>query len=326
MFTRKIEKPKKPSREWPLDMTRFAPDLEDDEEFEPPPPMDTSHIERKWLGVAYADQSAAQKLDIYLPDKGDGPFPVVVTIHGGAWMFGDKGDIMNLHFLEGLKRNFAVVCMNYRLSGEAKFPKQIHDCKAAIRYLRANAEKYCLDVNRIAAWGASAGAHLAALLGTSRKVRKLEDFTMGNPLTSSAVHAVVDWYGPTENFLKMDEQLKASGMGEPDHSSPDSPESLLLGQPITEVPDLVRFASPMTYIKANMPPFLIQHGLKDEVVPVQQSLNFAAEIEKATDSKRVTLELIKDATHGDPLFESPQNVAHVLDFIEQHLKPPRQKK
>jgi acetyl esterase/lipase len=295
--------------------------FEEDEEFAPPPPMDTSHIERKWLDVAYAAQSPAQKLDIYLPNKGDGPFPVVVTIHGGAWMFGDKGDILNLHFLEGLKRNFAVVCMNYRLSDEAKFPKQIYDCKAAVRFLRASAETYHLDVERIAAWGASAGAHLAALLGTSRKVRKLEDFAMGNPKHSSAVHAVVDWYGPTESFLKMDEQLVASGMGEPDHSSPESPESLLLGHPITEVPDLVRFASPMTYIKANMPPFLIQHGLKDSIVPVQQSLNFAAEIEKATDAKRVSLEILNEADHGDPLFETAENVSRVLDFLEQQLKP-----
>lgn len=282
--------------------------------------MDTSHIKRKWLDVAYATQSPAQKLDIYLPDIGDGPFSVIVTIHGGAWMFGDKGDIKNVHFLEGLKRNFAVVCVNYRLSGEAQFPKQIYDCKAAVRFLRANAEKYHLDVERIAAWGASAGAHLAALLGTSRKVRKLEDFTMGNPGASSAVHAVVDWYGPTESFIKMDEQLIASGMGEPNHSFSDSPESQLLGQTITEVPDLVRFASPMTYIKATMPPFLIQHGLKDSIVPVQQSLNFAAEIEKATDSKRVTLEILNDADHGDALFETPKNVVRVLDFLEHQLK------
>ena len=301
-------------------MTNITPEIKEDEEFAPPPPMDTSHIERKWLDVAYATQSPAQKLDLYLPDQGDGPFPVIVSIHGGAWMFGDKGDIMNLHFLEGLKRNFAVVCVNYRLSGEAQFPKQIYDCKAAVRFLRANAETYRLDVERIAAWGASAGAHLAALLGTSRKVRKLEDFSMGNPLASSAVHAVVDWYGPTESFLKMDEQLIASGMGMPNHSSPESPESLLLGKPITEVPDLVRFASPMTYIKANMPPFLIQHGLKDSVVPVQQSMNFAAEIERGAGSKRVTLEILNDADHGDPLFETPQNVARVLDFLEQQLK------
>jgi acetyl esterase/lipase len=301
-------------------MTNIKPEIEEDEEFLPPPPMDTSHIERKWLDVAYANQSAAQKLDIYLPDKGDGPFPVIVSIHGGAWMFGDKGDEMNLPFLEGLERHFAVVCVNYRLSGEAQFPKQIYDCKAAVRFLRANAETYRLDVERVAAWGASAGAHLAALLGTSRKVRKLEDFTLGNPEYSSAVHAVVDWYGPTESFLKMDEQLIASGMGEPDHSAADSPESKLLGRPITEVPDLVRFASPMTYIKANMPPFLIQHGLKDEIVPVQQSMNFAAEIEQGAGAKRVTLEILNDAGHGDPLFETPQNVARVLDFLEQQLK------
>ncbi len=149
---------------------------------------------------------------------------------------------------------------------------------------------------------------------------------MGNPLFSSAVHAVVDWYGPTESFLKMDEQLIASGMGEPDHSSPDSPESLLLGKPITEVPELVRFASPMTYIKATMPPFLIQHGLKDSIVPVQQSMNFAAAIEKAVDAKRVTLEILNDAGHGDPLFETPQNVARVLDFLEQQLKTGKSKR
>jgi acetyl esterase/lipase len=300
-------------------MTNITPEIEEDEEFAPPP-MDTSHIERKWLDIAYANQSPAQKLDIYLPEKGDGPFPVIVSIHGGAWMFGDKGDEMNLPFLEGLERHFAVVCVNYRLSGEAQFPKQIYDCKAAVRFLRANAETYRLDVERVAAWGASAGAHLAALLGTSRKVRKLEDFTLGNPEYSSAVHAVVDWYGPTESFLKMDEQLIASGMGEPDHSAADSPESKLLGRPITEVPDLVRFASPMTYIKANMPPFLIQHGLKDEIVPVQQSMNFAAEIEQGAGAKRVTLEILNDAGHGDPLFETPQNVARVLDFLEQQLK------
>jgi dipeptidyl aminopeptidase/acylaminoacyl peptidase len=100
----------------------------------------------------------------------------------------------------------------------------------------------------------------------------------------------------------------------------------LLGKPIAEVPDLVRFASPMTYIKANMPPFLIQHGLKDEIVPVQQSMNFAAEIERGAGAKRVTLEILNDAGHGDPLFETPQNVARVLDFLELQLKTGKPKR
>ena len=149
-----------------------------DEEFVPPGPMDTSHIKRKWLDIPYADRSPLQRLDIYLPDKGDGPFPVIATIHGGGWEFGDKGDDFNLPFLEGLKRGYAVACINYRLSDEAHFPSQIYDCKAAIRYLRTNAAEYHLDGAHIGVWGASAGGHLAALLGTSTRVRGLEDSSM----------------------------------------------------------------------------------------------------------------------------------------------------
>jgi acetyl esterase/lipase len=288
----------------------------------PPSMMDTSHIERKWLDVAYANQSAAQKLDIYLPNEGDGPFPVIATFHGGAWMFGDKGDDMNLPFLEGLQRGYAVVCVNYRLSGEAQFPSQIYDCKAAICYLRANATEYHLDGMHIGAWGASAGAHLAALLGTSAKVKGLEDSSIKNchGRFSSHVQAVVDWYGPTEDFLKMDEELSISDKGVPNHSLADSPESLLLGRKITEIPALVKFASPMTYIKENVPPFLIQHGILDEVVPVEQSVHFAAEIERIAGHDRVTLEILKDANHADPLFKTPPNVQRVLDFFDFHLK------
>jgi len=284
--------------------------------------MNTSHIKRKWLDIPYADKSDSQKLDIYLPNKGDGPFPVIATFHGGAWMFGDKGDDMNLPFLEGLKHGYAVACVNYRLSGEAHFPSQIHDCKTAIRYLRTNATDYHLDGTRIGAWGASAGAHLAALLGTTPRVRGLDDPSMRKTKTrfSCKVQAVVTWYGPLENFIKMDEELTASGMGTPNHSNEDSPESQLLGRKITEVPALVKFASPMTYIKPSVPPFLVQHGLKDSIVPVEQSIRFAAQMEKIPGRDRVILEILKNADHGDPLFEKPQNLKRVFDFFDLHLK------
>ena len=293
-----------------------------EDEFAPPPPMDTSHIKRKWLDIPYANKSDAQKLDIYLPDNGDGPFPVIATIHGGAWMFGDKGDDFNRPFLEGLKHGYAVACINYRLSGEAHFPSQIHDCKTAIRYLRTNATAYDLDGKHIGAWGASAGGHLTALLGTAPRVRELDDPSMRRTNTrfSCKVQAVVVWYGPLEDFLKMDEQLAQSGTGSPDHSSGDSPESRLLGRRITDVPALVKFASPMTYIKPKVPPFLIQHGLKDSIVPVEQSIHFAAQMEKIAGRDRVTLELLKNADHGDPLFEKPRNLQRVFDFFDLYLK------
>ena len=111
------------------------------------PMMDTSHVKRKWLDIPYASQSPTQKLDIYLPDKGEGPFPVVMELHGGAWLGGDKAEDQQIPMLKGIKRGFAVVCVNYRLSGEALFPSQIYDCKAAVRFIKANAGEYHLTLS-----------------------------------------------------------------------------------------------------------------------------------------------------------------------------------
>jgi len=288
----------------------------------PPLLMDTSHIKRKWLDVPYANKSEAQKLDIYLPDEGDGPFPVIATIHGGAWMFGDKADDFNRPFLEGIKHGYAIACVNYRLSHEAQFPSQIHDCRTAIRYLRTNASAYHLKGFHLGVWGASAGGHLAALLGTAAHARQLDDPSMRTARTrfSCKVQAVLTWYAPSENFLTMDEQLAQSGTGIPDHSAEDSPESKLLGRRISDVPAMVKFASPMTYINSKVPPFLIQHGRRDSIVPVEQSINFAAQIEKIAGAHRVTLEILEKADHGDPLFETPENIRRVMDFFDLHLK------
>ena len=159
--------------------------------------------------------------------------------------------------LTGLERGYAVVSINYRLSDEAIFPAQIYDCKAALRYIKAKAGQYQLDKTRVAAWGGSAGAHLSALVGTSAGIAELEDLSMGNPDEKADVQAVVDWYGPTEDFLRMDEELIETGNGVPDHSLPESPESRLLGQVITDIPERVRFASPMTYVHAHVPHFQI---------------------------------------------------------------------
>jgi len=289
---------------------------------EEPPQANTDHIRRRFLDIPYAHLSPAQKLDIYLPDEGDGPFPVIVSIHGGAFMGCDKGDLQVLPMLEGLKRGYAVVAINYRLSREAIFPALVHDAKAAVRWIRANARRYHFDPAKVAAWGGSAGGYLASILGTSAGVPELEDLSLGNPDCPSNVQAVVDWFGPTD-FLKMDKQLAALGLSPPpgmEHSGANSPESLLLGQRITEIPDRVRAANPETYITAAAPPFLLQHGTRDAVVPVQQSIGFAAKLRSSLGPDRVTLELLEGAEHADPRFEAPENVQRVLDFLDEHLK------
>ncbi len=286
------------------------------------PQADTHHIQRKYLDIPYASLSPAQKLDIYLPDEGKGPLPVILSLHGGAFMGCDKSDAQVLPMLEGLPRGYAVVAINYRLSWEALFPALVHDVKAAVRWVRANARKYSFDPERIASWGGSAGGYLSSMLGSSAGIPKLEDLSLGNPDQASSIQAVVDWFGPT-NFLKMDEQLAASGLLPPPgfrHSEANSPESLLLGQMITQIPEKVAAANPETYIRPGAPPFLLQHGTKDPVVPVQQSIEFAAKLRSVLGDDRVILELLEGAEHGDEMFETPENVSRVLDFIDSILK------
>lgn len=302
-------------------MSNHNPHIPEGDRMIEPPMMDVGPIKRKWLDIPYATQSPAQKLDIYLPADGNGPFPVICEFHGGAWLFGDKRDTQQIPMLRGLDKGYAVVCVNYRLSGEAIFPCQIFDAKAAIRFIRANSSIYLLDGSRIGTWGPSAGGHLVSLLGTTAGVKELEDLLMGNASVSSAVQAVVDWCGPSEDFIMMDEEFKKSNLGVADHSSPQSPESLLLGKHILKASELVRFASPMTYANKNIPPFFIQHGSIDQVVPVEQSIHFAAALEKAAGKEKVTLDVIPGLTHhGDPAWDTVEMSDKVFDFLDYHLK------
>ena len=286
---------------------------------QPPGKANTDNIKTKWIDVPYAAVSSAQKLDIYMPNEGKGPFPVIISIHGGAFMFGDKGDGQVTPMLEGLKHGYAVVSINYRLSGEALFPKNINDVKAAIRWVKANAKQYNFIANKIALWGGSAGGNLSALAGTSSNVKELEDLTLGNADQTCQVQAVVDWFGPT-NFLLMDQQLKETGNGNADHSESNSPESKVMGQKITEIPDKVKEANPETYITRDDPPFFIEHGTKDHLVPTQQSVNFARKLESVLGKNKITLHLLEGAKHGGPAFETPENIALVFTFLDTHLK------
>lgn len=282
----------------------------------------THHIKRRYLNLPYASLSLSQALDIYLPDDGYGPFPVILSIHGGAFMGCDKADMQVMPALEGLKRGYAVVALNYRLSWESTFPALVQDVKAAVRWVRANAKWYYLDPTRMVAWGGSAGGYLSTMLGVSAGVPELEDLSLGNPDQPCNLQAVVDWYGPT-NFLKMDEQLTASGLAPlsgTEHCGANSPESCLLGGKITDLATQVAAANPESYIHPDLPPFLIQHGSVDATVPVQQSVELAQKIQAVCGDERVTLEVFEGFEHGDQRFDSPVNVTRVLDFLDQHLQ------
>jgi acetyl esterase/lipase len=269
--------------------------------------------------LAYACVSPAQKLDLYLP-QGKSPFPLVLIVHGGAFMLGDKADQLSKQGTDHLlEHGYAVANVNYRLSGEARAPAQIQDVKTAVRWLRAHAGEYSLDPQRVGAWGSSAGGNLVALLGTSAGVPVLEGGELGCAGFSSQVQAVVDWFGPTD-FLLMDRQLAAVGWPA-SHDASDSPESLLIGAAIQTRPDLARLVNPIPYVTAQSVPFLIQHGKCDNLVPFQQSQLLYEALVAAIGPARAALDLIEGAGHGGgPQFWAPSNVARVLSFLDQYLK------
>lgn len=239
--------------------------------------VDTSWIQKKYMDVPYASQSAAQQLDLYIPNEGSGPFPLVIEIHGGGFMTGSKSSQIG-PMLEAVKNGYALASINYRLSGEATWPAQINDVKAAIRFLRANAARYGLDPDRFATWGASAGGNLSALAGVSGGISALADPASGNSAVSDRVQAAVDWFGPIY-FSTMDDEfaaLGASGIMGPTNAA-TSAESRYLGKTIgtPEAQPLVEAASPHTYLSTDDPPFFIQHGTADRNIPITQSINFA---------------------------------------------------
>jgi len=260
--------------------------------------------------LAYATNGhARQKLDLYLPKEGK-LLPLIINIHGGAFRGGSKEIGVPVDYLA---LGYGLASINYRLSQHAIFPAQIEDCKAAVRWLRANAAKYNLDPDRFAAWGSSAGGHLAAMLGTSGDVK---EFEVGENLgVSSRVHAVVDYFGPTD-FLQMDDHRLPRGQL---HAPADSPESLLVGGPIQESQEKTAKANPINYVTKNAPPFLICHGDRDPLVPHHQSELLEAALKKA--GVAVTFYLAPGAGHGQ--FHDPRVPELTREFLAKYLKPAR---
>lgn len=255
--------------------------------------------------------SLNQVLNLYLPEQpSDKPLPLVIWIHGGAWMAGSQANPPVLYLVP---KGFAVASIQYRFSGEAIWPAQAYDCKAAIRFLRANSAKYNFDPDHFGVGGDSAGGHLAAFVGTSGDVKEMEG-DLGNAGVSSRVQAVVDWFGPTDLTLMGQESAPNSMI---QHDAPNSPESRLLGGPVQEERDLAKTANPLTYIDKDDPPFLIEHGDADQLVPHEQSVILAKALKDA--GVEVTMKTLPGARHEDPQFRSPENQRVMEEFFSEKL-------
>ena len=209
-----------------------------------------------------------QSLDLALPikRKSNKPLPVIAFIHGGAWRAGNKNGGLNKLYEFLTSGEYVGVSIGYRLSQHAKWPAQIHDCKAAIRWIKANANKFGLDGDRIAVHGTSAGGHLVSMLGTSAGVKELEGSLGPHTNQSTKVRCVIDYFGPT-NFLLMNDFESRI-----DHDAAGSPESQLVGGAIQKNKKLTLKANPISYVDKSDAPFLIMHGTKDMLVPYNQSV------------------------------------------------------
>jgi acetyl esterase/lipase len=257
---------------------------------------------KEFRDLRYGPHTERNTLDLFVP-KSDAPLPLIVWVHGGAWQGGSKSG--GNPALPYLARGYAVASINYRLSQHAVFPAQIHDCKAAVRLLRANAKKYNLNPDAFGVWGASAGGHLVALLGTGGDVKELEGNVGEHTGVSSRVHAVCDYFGPTD-LVRL---------------SPGNAEnavSKLLGGPPREKKELATAANPITHASKDDPPFLIIHGDKDPLVPLSQSEILLDALKKA--GVEAELIVIKDGGHGGPGFAARENQDKIAAFFDKHLK------
>jgi acetyl esterase/lipase len=274
---------------------------------------------RLLAGVPYAAIPGIRplELDLYLPPETGGPVPVVVFLHGGGWRVGSRHTAGPAYrgasptpFERVAQAGIAVASVDYRLSGEATFPAQLHDAKAAVRWLRARADELGVDPTRIAAWGESAGGHLAALLGLVSEPGLEGD--VGFPGPSSRVSAVVAWYAPTDlpGF---------AADADTDPTDPATREAQLLGAPVPTVPDAAAQASPLMHVSAGAPPFLLLHGESDRLIPCVQSVRLHTALVEA--GARADLYLYEDADHmwASSPEAAQQALDRTTDYLQRHL-------
>jgi acetyl esterase/lipase len=265
--------------------------------------------------LSYANDTIKKhQLDIYVPSLATKPFPVIIWIHGGAWMLNDKyADMgyMTNTIAEMLKQGYAIASIDYRYSTTAIFPAQLQDCRQALDFLAAHAKQYNLDKSKFILCGFSAGGHLASLTALSLN-QTVPYFNLTDQKPSYSIKAVLDFYGPS-NFLLF------YGNADPKNAhSDDSPIAKLLGISPLLRPDLAALASPATYVDKNDPPFFIAHGEKDNEVPVVQSFLLKSYLDVNHVTNEITI--VPNAPHYGVMFDTEEIKSKMFSFLKKVLE------
>ena len=273
---------------------------------------------QEWKDVNYAgDDQAYHTCDIYLPKKEQASYPVVIHIYGSAWFSNNSKGAADLGTIVKslLDAGFAVVCPNHRSSMDAKWPAQIHDIRAVIRFVRGEAEKYKFDTSFIATSGFSSGGHLSSVAATTSGVKHMKVGTVDIDLEgnvgkylcqSSEVNAACDWSGPVD--------LTAMDCGEHMTMGENSPEDVLLNSKLTKEPDKYRSLSATTYVDSYDPPIIIFHGEKDNVVPCCQGKQFYELLQAAGVKSEATF--VPEGSHGGPAMYTKENLKKMVNFLQ----------
>ena len=246
-----------------------------------------------------------RKLDLYRPANHGKPSPLIIFMHGGGWMSGGR-KIIEPGILRQVKRGYALASISYSFSPWKKWPTQAHEIKAAVRFLRANAEEYNLDVENILIWGVSAGAHLANVLGCSNASEKLEGNL--NPINiSSEVQGVISWYGFSD-FSQMGKNGFFASLT-------NIATSWLVGENIKKNSEKTKSANPIKYINPSTPPFFIMHGGQDTVVNINQSELLQIALEK--NGIQSTYSVIPNYYHADIRFNRAVHLKQIENFMDE---------
>lgn len=286
--------------------------------------VDVSGVSGKWIDVPYGTEPE-QILDIYLPEKGEGPFPTYIFIHGGAFFAGDKQDVQFLLGIEGINRGYAVASLEYRKAPNTKAPDALYDIKTAIRFLRKNAAKYNLDPEKFALGGDSAGAYYATFAAATENLRAFDGKNPLYPEVSSKVQAVVAQCGLYDLLvLAPTPEEEAAAMSSP--NPPIIPPNLMtmyVGTNPHNIAGITELLNPINYITEDFPPTLVQVGRDDAIVPYTESENLAKAIEAK--GGKVRFELHKGWNHCalnhilTPDWFMAKNYDRVFGFLDEVL-------
>ena len=276
--------------------------------------LDVSGIRRKFLNCPYGEDPR-QAMDIYLPDEGGGPFPVVFYAHGGGFSGGSKSDTQLVPFIGGVQRGYAIISLDYRLLPDIRYPYNMFDIKAAMRWVAKNAETYLLDPARVALCGSSAGAHLTMMAAFTQGQAAFDD-DFGAP--TCRVLAVVNQFGPT-NISKYHIHYDESGYPRAKIPGAPGPEDEILGVSAGLIPNLLRFINPIDNVHPGIPPVLIQHGRYDPIIPYQQAVELYEKILSIAGEGRAELDLSDEFLHADPGYASDESVERIFGFIDRYL-------